>query len=107
MSSLTEGLGSAILEAMACGKPVVGTRTGGIPEAVVDGTTGLLVPPRDDAALASAIRRLLADRDRREQYGRAGRARAEASFSADALVEGTARVYAARESTRVEGQRAT
>jgi glycosyltransferase involved in cell wall biosynthesis len=96
MSSLTEGLGSAILEAMTCEKPVVGTRTGGIPEAVVDGVTGLLVPPRDEAALAAAIGRLLGDPDLRQSYGRAGRARVERAFSVDRLVEGTARVYSER-----------
>ncbi len=62
MSSVTEGLGTSILDAMACGKPVAGTTAGGIPEVVVDGDTGLLVPPRDPAALAAAIIRLLSDR---------------------------------------------
>ncbi len=59
MSSVTEGLGSAMLDAMACGTPVVATRAGGIPEAIVDGQHGLLVPPQDPAALAKAIIRLL------------------------------------------------
>ena len=49
MSSVTEGLGTSLLDAMACGKPVVATAAGGIPEVVVDGETGLLVPPRDHA----------------------------------------------------------
>ena len=61
MSSVTEGLGSSILEAMACRRAVVATRAGGIPEAVDDGVTGLLVPPHDDGALADAIIRLLGD----------------------------------------------
>jgi glycosyltransferase involved in cell wall biosynthesis len=93
MSSVTEGLGSAILEAMACERPVVGTLTGGIPEAVVDEATGLLVPPRDETALASAIHRLLEDPDLRQTFGRAGRARVADAFGVDRLVEGTARVY--------------
>ena len=62
MSSVTEGLGTSLLDAMACGKPVVATTAGGIPEVVVDGETGLLVPPRDPRAMAAAIVRLLADR---------------------------------------------
>ena len=55
MSSVTEGLGTSLLDAMACGKPVVATRVGGIPEVVVDDETGLLVPPRDPPAMAAAI----------------------------------------------------
>ena len=50
MSSVTEGLGTSLLDAMACGKPIVATTAGGIPEVVEDGVTGLLVPPRDHAA---------------------------------------------------------
>ena len=61
MSSETEGLGTSILDAMACGKPVVGTSTGGIPEVVEDGVTGLLVEPRDPESLAHAITALLKD----------------------------------------------
>jgi glycosyltransferase involved in cell wall biosynthesis len=72
---------------------VVGTRAGGIPEAVVDGTSGLLVPPHDETALAEAIERLLGDADLRDRYGRAGRAIVEQSFGVDALVRGTAAVY--------------
>ena len=93
MSSVTEGLGSAVLEAMACGRAVVGTRAGGIPEAVVEGETGLLVPPHDDAAMAEAIVSLLSDAGRRERFGRAGRARVEAEFSIDRMVEHTLAVY--------------
>lgn len=96
MSSLTEGLGSAILEAMACRRAVVGTRTGGIPEAVEDGVTGLLVPPRDDGSLAAAIIRLLTDDGLRQSFGEAGRARVEREFSVDRLVAGTAAVYERR-----------
>lgn len=96
MSSVTEGLGSATLEAMACGLAVVGTRAGGIPEAVSHGETGLLVPPRDDHALAQAIVTLLGDADLRRQMGRAGRERVERLFSLNALVAGTLRVYQER-----------
>jgi L-malate glycosyltransferase len=96
MSSITEGLGSAILEAMACERPVVASRTGGIPEAVQDGVTGLLVPPRDESTLAAAIIRLLRDPALRTSYGSAGRARVIREFSVDQLVAGTAAVYARR-----------
>ena len=72
MSSVTEGLGTSLLDAMACATPIVATRTGGIPEIVEDGVTGLLVPPRDAPALARAIVRLLTDETRRHTMGGAG-----------------------------------
>jgi glycosyltransferase involved in cell wall biosynthesis len=96
MSSVTEGLGSAILEAMACGRPVVATRAGGIPEAVADGVTGLIVPPQDDGELARAITKLLKDPARRSAFGEAGRRRVAEAFSVERLVEGTASVYTDR-----------
>jgi glycosyltransferase involved in cell wall biosynthesis len=96
MSSVTEGLGSAILEAMALSRPVVATRAGGIPEAVEDAVTGLLVPPHDEAGLASAIVKLMRDPALRERFGAAGRQRVEREFSVDRLVTGTARVYETR-----------
>ncbi len=93
MSSVTEGLGTSLLDAMACGKPVVATNVGGIPEVVVDGETGLLVPPRDPAAMAAALVRLLADRGLREQMGAAGLGRVRARFSAETMVKNTLKVY--------------
>jgi glycosyltransferase involved in cell wall biosynthesis len=93
MSSVTEGFGSAILEAMTCGRAVVGTRAGGIPEVVDDGVTGLLVAARQPEALAEAMGRLLTDADRRASMGRAGRARVLSAFSVDALVGGIIAVY--------------
>jgi L-malate glycosyltransferase len=93
MSSMTEGLGTSILDAMACGKPVVGTTAGGIPEVVADGETGLLVPPRDAAGMASAIARLLADRALQERMGAAGLARVRERFSAETMVTKTLEVY--------------
>jgi len=93
MSSLTEGLGSAVLDAMAMGHGVVGTRAGGIPEAVVPGETGLLVEPADPKALAAAIVTLLKDRELRAEYGAAGRARVADHFGVNRLVEGTLEVY--------------
>jgi glycosyltransferase involved in cell wall biosynthesis len=87
MSSVTEGLGSAVLEAMACGRAVVATRAGGIPEAVDDGVTGILTAPHDEAAMAEAVVALLEDPARRDRFGRAGRARVETAFSVDQMVE--------------------
>jgi L-malate glycosyltransferase len=103
MSSLTEGLGSAMLDAMACGTPIVGTRAGGIPEAIDDGRTGLLVAPRHPDELAAAIVRLLKDPALRESLGAAARAHVVDAFSVERMVEDTLAVYqsrlAAREST--------
>ena len=95
MSSVTEGLGTSVLDAMAAGLAVVGTRAGGIPESIVDGGTGLLVPPGDAPALAQAIAELLRDADRRRALGAAGRRRARTAFGAERMVEATAAIYAA------------
>ena len=92
-SSVTEGLGSAVLDAMAMGLAVVGTTAGGTPEAVVHDQTGLLVPPAEPALLAREIVRLLKDPELRARYGRAGQARVEEHFGVDKLVEGTLAVY--------------
>ena len=94
MSSETEGLGTSILDAMACGKPVVATAAGGIPEIVEDGVTGLLVPPRDAAALAGAITTLLEDGGLRDRIGRAGLERVRERFTVERMVRETAAVYA-------------
>jgi glycosyltransferase involved in cell wall biosynthesis len=94
MSSVTEGLGTSVMDAMACRKAVVGTRAGGIPETVVDGRTGLLVEPRDSRALAEAIYRLLRDTPLRQQMGEAGYARVRERFTVDRMVAETAQVYA-------------
>jgi glycosyltransferase involved in cell wall biosynthesis len=92
-SSLFEGLPIALLEAMAMARPVVATRVGGIPDAVDDGIEALLVPPRDEAALAGAIERLLRDSAARESLGTAGRARFVRQFRAQAMVERYEAVY--------------
>ncbi len=84
--SLWEGFGLTALEAMAVGTPVVATRVGGVPEAVVDGETGLLVPPGDAEALAAACARLLADRDLAARLGRSGMERVRAQFDIERLV---------------------
>src|SRR5438309_271924 len=75
-------------------RAIVATRAGGIPEIVVDGETGLLVPPRDPAAMAQAIVALLADEKRRRAMGEAGFARVQARFTVDRMVADTAAVYA-------------
>ena len=93
MSSITEGLGTSLLDAMAAARPIVATATGGIPEVVVDEVTGILVAPRDDAAMAAAIVRLLKDPDLRERMGYAGLARARKCFSAERMLKDTLKVY--------------
>jgi L-malate glycosyltransferase len=100
MSSITEGLGTSLLDAMACSRAIVATRTGGIPEVVVDGETGLLVAPHDHRALADAIVRLLRDRTARETLGRAGLARVRERFTLERMIAGTAAVYARLAGTR-------
>jgi L-malate glycosyltransferase len=93
MSSVTEGLGTSLLDAMACARPIVATRAGGIPEAVDDGQTGILVTPRDHEAMADAIVKLLEDGRLRERMGAAGLERARTRFSAERMVKETIRVY--------------
>ena len=93
MSSVTEGLGSTVLDAMAMGLAVVGTRAGGIPEAVTHGVTGTLVPAGHADALAEAIVALLVDAAARTRMGEAGRSRVRAEFGVDRLVEGTLAAY--------------
>jgi L-malate glycosyltransferase len=94
MSSVTEGLGTSLLDAMACSRPIVATEAGGIPEVVSHGVTGLLVPPRDHAAMAEAIIALISDRTRRQAMGDAGFARVNGKFTVERMIAGTAAVYA-------------
>lgn len=100
MSSITEGLGSSMLDAMACGTPVVGTRAGGIPEAIEHGRTGLLVAPHHPDELAAAIVRLLKDPALRASLGAAARTHVESAFSVDHMVDGTLAVYKSRLAAR-------
>jgi colanic acid/amylovoran biosynthesis glycosyltransferase len=92
--SRREGFGVACLEAMAHGRPVVATRVGGLLDLVVDGETGIVVPPRDPAALRSALERLLADPDLRRKLGAAGRDRAGTHFSWEKVTDATLAAYA-------------
>ncbi len=94
MSSVAEGLGTSLLDAMACARPIVATRAGGIPEIVEDEVNGLLVPPRDHAALSHAIVRALKDEDLRRRMGEAGFARVRERFTVERMVAETAAVYA-------------
>jgi L-malate glycosyltransferase len=94
MSSVTEGLGTSLLDAMAAGRPIVATRTGGIPEVVVHGETGLLAPPRDGRALAEAILQMLKDAPGRQRVAEAGFARVRERFSVERMVAQTLDVYA-------------
>ena len=81
--SRSEGMPQAVLEAMSCGLPVVATRVGGIPEAVLDGETGILVAPRDSSALRAAIERMIQDRDFRRAAGQASRSRVLEHFDTE------------------------
>jgi starch synthase len=92
--SIYEPLGIVNLEAMACGTAVVGSRTGGIPEVVADGETGLLVPVGEPGPLAEALNVLLRDPDRAEAMGQAGRKRAVSEFGWPAIAAQTADLYA-------------
>lgn len=91
--SAHEGFGLSLLECMRAGLPVVASNAGGTAEIVVDGKTGILVPPGDEIRLAEALDRLVADPEMRHAMGNAGLARHRAKFSLHAMVEQTFRVY--------------
>lgn len=93
MPSLWEGFGLVMLEAMAQQLPIIGSRVSAVPEVVQDGETGLLVPARDSAALANALRTLLQDKPLRRHMGLLGEDRLETHFSAARLVDETAALY--------------
>jgi glycosyltransferase involved in cell wall biosynthesis len=91
--SRREGFGVACLEAMAHARPVVATDVGGLRDLVVDGETGLVVPPRDPAALRAALERLLGDEELRRRLGAGGRERARERFSWDTVTDATLAAY--------------
>jgi glycosyltransferase involved in cell wall biosynthesis len=93
MPSLCETLGYAILEAMATELPVVGTTVGGVPEVIVPGQTGFLVPPRDSASLAGALRQLMISQTMRKTLGRAGRQRVVDHFQESVCARTTIDLY--------------
>ena len=93
LPSLKQGLGTIMLEAMARARPVIATSAGGVYSVVTDGRTGLLVPPRDSAALARRIGELLDDPLKARQIGRAARDMVRREFPISRMVEQTAWLY--------------
>ncbi|HUT35654.1 MAG TPA: glycosyltransferase [Planctomycetota bacterium] len=93
LSSQTEGISVALLEAMATGLPAVVTHTGGNPEVAIEGRTAHLVPVGDPAQMGEALARLLADPARRRAWGQAARTRVEEEFSLDRMVRAYEAVY--------------
>ena len=93
LPSLAEALGRSMVEAMALGKPVVASRVGGIPEAVDDGRTGLLVPPQDAPALARALASMLDNPEKTQEMGRASRKRAEELFDEEMMIDKICSIY--------------
>jgi len=93
LSSYLEGLGSSILDAMACRLPVVATKVGGIPEVVIHGETGLLVPPRNPSALARAILNLYKNKTLASRLGKRGYEVVHQKFSAEAMAGKVVRLY--------------
>jgi glycosyltransferase involved in cell wall biosynthesis len=104
LPSLAEGLPLVVLEAMACGRPVIATSVNGVPEAVVDGVSGLLIPPGDAAGLATSIERLLLDPELAREMGVRGRLRVEEQFSLGRFLARVEALYAEVATTRPLGR---
>ncbi len=98
-----EGLGVSLLQAAACGVPLVGGRAGGIPEIIQPGLNGELITPGDTAALVRELDKLLGSAALRQRYGQAGRQWVEERFSIDAMVDGNMGVYRHAIDRRAEG----
>jgi len=88
-----EGFGIVLVEAQACGRPVIGTTVGGIPSAIKDGETGMLVPPKNPQALAQAIIKLLTDKELAKKLGESGYKRAREEFSWEKSAERNYEIY--------------
>ena len=93
LTSLNEGMGRVLLEAQAMGKPVIGTRVGGIPEVIQEGETGFVVPPKDSKALAEVILTLLKDHGKRQVMGQAARRWVKGKFGINEMVSKISRLY--------------
>ena len=93
LPSLNEGMGRVLLEAQAMGKPVIGTRVGGIPDVIREGETGFVVPPKDPPALAEAILSLLKDPEKRRRMGEAARKWVDGKFSVEEMVRKIEKLY--------------
>ncbi|MFA0730579.1 MAG: hypothetical protein LKKZDAJK_000833 [Candidatus Fervidibacter sp.] len=93
LPTLWEGMGRVFLEAQAAGVPVVGTRVGGVPDVVVDGKTGFLVPPNDPDALSDALLRLLTDDQLRQTMSQAAKIFVDERFSVEGMVQAIEAVY--------------
>jgi glycosyltransferase involved in cell wall biosynthesis len=92
-SQYREGVPLALLEAAACGRPIVSTNTPGCREVVQDGVNGILVPRSDSRALADALERLALDKELRVRMGREGRLRVERFFTKELIVRQTLDLY--------------
>lgn len=93
MSSVSEGLGTSVLDALATGLPIVATAAGGIPEMIHDGDTGILVPTRDPQALADGILRMLRNGEAARKMAERGKEMVALKFSVDSMVQGTIKNY--------------
>ncbi|MBI2447110.1 MAG: glycosyltransferase family 4 protein [Candidatus Omnitrophica bacterium] len=93
LPSLYEGMGRALVEAEAAGVPVVATQVGGVPEVVLDGKTGILIPPKDPARLAEAVILLLKDKDKRVSMGIEGRKFVTGLFGTEAMINKVSDLY--------------
>jgi glycosyltransferase involved in cell wall biosynthesis len=102
LPSIYEPFGKVLVEAMACGKPVVATQTSGIPEVVLNNETGILVPPRRPTFLAQAIIKILSDKKTSEKMGLKGRQRAIRLFTWQKVAE---RVHQAYKEVKLERER--
>ena len=93
LTSLNEGSPVALIEALAAARPIVSTAVGGVPEVVIDGTTGLTVPPSDPSAFAEAVLKLLRDRELGAQLGAAGRRHVYPRYDSSRLVDDVGNLY--------------
>ena len=93
LPSYAEGLPKVLIEASACGRPIVTTDVSGCRDTIVDGKNGILVPAQDSKALANAFRKLISDPQLRQRMGKAGRETAVNEFSIEIVIQKTFSVY--------------